>query len=244
MATSNQPYGPPPEASLGRSRQSTDGFAVASLILGILWLGWLGSALAVIFGHVALSRIKRTGAAGRGLAIAGLVLGYVGVATALIFALIALSAAGNDSKYGASTPRAVAGGPTQPGPGIGTPVRDGSFEFTVTKLTTASMVGDQYFGKQAQGEFLMVHVTVRNIGTESQTFSGDDQQLLASGGRQFTADSDAATYLENSRSLYEEINPGNQVSGVVIFDVPKGTTPASIELHDSPFSGGAKVALG
>lgn len=63
--------------------QRTSGLAVASLVLGILWLGWTGSILAVIFGHVAHRDIKRSGGTvgGQGLATAGLVLGYIGVAT-------------------------------------------------------------------------------------------------------------------------------------------------------------------
>jgi hypothetical protein len=52
------------------------------MVLGIVWLFWLGSILAVIFGHIALSQIKRSMGAltGRGMAVAGLVLGYVGIA--------------------------------------------------------------------------------------------------------------------------------------------------------------------
>jgi hypothetical protein len=45
----------------------------------------VGSILAVIFGHIALSQIRHTGQGGRGLAIAGLVLGYVGLALLLVF---------------------------------------------------------------------------------------------------------------------------------------------------------------
>lgn len=41
----------------------------------------------------------------------------------------------------------------------------------------------------------------------------------------------------------EEINPGNTVKGTLVFDMPKGTEPASIELHDSPFSDGITVQL-
>ena len=55
------------------------------MVLGILWLFWIGSILAVIFGHVALSQIqKNPSIQGRGMAIAGLVLGWVGVAVLLI----------------------------------------------------------------------------------------------------------------------------------------------------------------
>ena len=62
---------------------STNGLAVASLIAGFLWIGWLGSIAAVIMGHIALGQIKESGGReqGSGLAIAGLVLGYLGVAT-------------------------------------------------------------------------------------------------------------------------------------------------------------------
>jgi hypothetical protein len=64
---------------------------VASLVAGFLWLGWFGSILAVIFGHVALGQINRSGGreGGSGLAIAGLVLGYMGVATLLLVLLVA-----------------------------------------------------------------------------------------------------------------------------------------------------------
>src|SRR5205823_14978879 len=61
----------------------TSGLAIASMVLGIVWVFWVGSLLAVIFGHVALSQIKRSVGTlgGRGMAIAGLVLGYLGLAT-------------------------------------------------------------------------------------------------------------------------------------------------------------------
>jgi hypothetical protein len=83
------PYPTQPQF-IGYSR--TSGLAVASLVLGIVWVFWVGSVLAIVFGHVALSQIKRSYGAlsGRGMAIAGLVLGYLGLATlALVIALAA-----------------------------------------------------------------------------------------------------------------------------------------------------------
>ena len=49
----------------------TDGFAITSLVTGLIGL----ALIPLIFGIVALRRIKRTGAGGKGLAIAGIVLG-------------------------------------------------------------------------------------------------------------------------------------------------------------------------
>ena len=64
---------------------ATSGLAVASLVLSILWLGGLGSILAVIFALVALSQIRsaQNRIGGKGLAIAGLVIGAVGVIGAI-----------------------------------------------------------------------------------------------------------------------------------------------------------------
>lgn len=82
---------PPPGA--GRPG-GTNALAVVSLILGITWLGWIGSVLAIIFGHVSLAQIKRTGQSGRGMAVAGLVLGYIGVAIGAVL-LVFVIAIGN-----------------------------------------------------------------------------------------------------------------------------------------------------
>lgn len=68
----------------------TNGFAIASLVLGIVWIYWIGSIIAVIFGHVAIKQIKESGdtQTGRGMAIAGLVLGYVGIAVLAFFIVL------------------------------------------------------------------------------------------------------------------------------------------------------------
>ncbi|GIF12788.1 DUF4190 domain-containing protein [Actinoplanes teichomyceticus] len=78
-------YGPPDS---GR----TNGFAIASLIFGIL-----GGLLGIVFGLIALGQIRRRGDRGRGLAVAGLSLS-VAWFTAIV-ALIAIGLAiGDDSE--------------------------------------------------------------------------------------------------------------------------------------------------
>ena len=62
------------------------------MVLGILWLLWLGSILAVIFGHVALSQIRKDPSIqGRGMAVAGVVLGWVGLGVLLIVLIVGVS---------------------------------------------------------------------------------------------------------------------------------------------------------
>lgn len=69
---------PPPGWAVPRP---TNGLAIASMILGILWIYWIGSILALVFGLVARSQIRRTGEGGDGMAVAGIVLGGIGCAT-------------------------------------------------------------------------------------------------------------------------------------------------------------------
>jgi hypothetical protein len=128
--------------------------------------------------------------------------------------------------------------------GLNAPVRDGKFEFTVTKIEPGpARIGTDYLGETAQGKFILVHITVKNIGNEAQLFMGDNQKLYDAQGREFSADTAAAIYLDQSQSFLNEINPGNAVNGIVVFDIPADVTPAKIVLHDSAFSGGVTVSL-
>ncbi|MEV4567261.1 DUF4352 domain-containing protein [Nonomuraea sp. NPDC049419] len=127
-------------------------------------------------------------------------------------------------------------------PKIGSTVRDGKFAFTVTKTERRARVGSEFLGAEAQGVFLLVHITVENIGDEAQAFTSSAQKLYAN-GKEYEADSSASIYLEGSKSFYEKINPGNSVRGVVLFDIPENLTPETIDLHDSIFSDGVRVSL-
>lgn len=58
---------------------TADGLAIASFILSVLWLGGVGSLIAVVFAHVSNANASRAGRADSGLAVAGLILGYLGL---------------------------------------------------------------------------------------------------------------------------------------------------------------------
>ncbi|HEX9683477.1 MAG TPA: DUF4190 domain-containing protein [Acidimicrobiales bacterium] len=73
---------------------SVNGLAIASMVLGIVWLWWLGSILALIFGYIAKRRIDESQGrqTGRGMAVAGIVLGWIGVAFLVLIIVIAIAA--------------------------------------------------------------------------------------------------------------------------------------------------------
>jgi hypothetical protein len=131
-------------------------------------------------------------------------------------------------------------------PGIGQPARDGKFEFVVSKMDCSKTeVGNQFLNAKAQGKFCLVTLTVRNIGIEAQTFDASSQHALDAKNTVYDTDSGAAVYVnEHNETFLNSINPGNQVKGVIPFDVPKDVTITVLELHDSPFSEGVDIKVG
>ncbi|MGN6472569.1 MAG: DUF4190 domain-containing protein [Mycobacteriales bacterium] len=81
-------YGPPPQ------RPGTNGMAIASMVLGILWIYWIGSILALIFGYIARRQIRERGEGGGGMAIAGIVLGWIGVGALVLVVIVLVAASG------------------------------------------------------------------------------------------------------------------------------------------------------
>ena len=85
-----------------------------------------------------------------------------------------------------------------------------------------------------------MHLKVSNVGDQPQSFFASNQKLQI-GDKQFDANDTAAMWIG---SMTVEINPGNSIQAVVSFDVPPGTSNDGVlTVHDSIFSGGAKINL-
>ena len=169
-----------------------------------------------------------------------------------IVVIIAVSAAlnhGSSTLSAASSPGAAASTPAAAkAAALGTPVRDGKFQFTVTAVTQAKSVGDTAddLGDTVQGEYTILHVTVTNIGGQAQTLDDGSQYVYDASGRKYDASSNADIDLNSPDSggvFLNNINPGNTVQGLLAFDMPAGARAVKAELHDSPFSGGVTVTL-
>ncbi len=79
------PYGQQP---VQMQQQKTNGMAIASLVLGILFICGICAILALVFGLVSLNQINKSQGtqSGRGMAIAGIVLGSIGIVLGIIVA--------------------------------------------------------------------------------------------------------------------------------------------------------------
>lgn len=173
----------------------------------------------------------------------------IGGAVALLVVVPALSDGGDKKEASGSSQIAAAAADQPPEPTsatLNTAVRDGKFEFVVNAVQPGlAEVGDNPFLKQqAQGQFVIVSLSVQNIGDKPQGFSPSNQKVFDTEGRSFESDASAQIALGSSDiPVWDNINPGNTVNVQLIYDMPLGAAPASIELHDSMFSDGVTVAL-
>ncbi len=81
--------------------QRTNGMAIASMVLGIVWIWWIGSILALVFGYIARRQIRDSGGLqkGAGMALAGIILGWIGVGFLALFIVVGIIAAATDDEY-------------------------------------------------------------------------------------------------------------------------------------------------
>ncbi|MDT5186690.1 MAG: hypothetical protein QOI29_4848 [Mycobacterium sp.] len=126
--------------------------------------------------------------------------------------------------------------------GSGPQASDGGLTFAITGTETASSVKyqDAPVEKTAQGEFIVVHMTVLNSGDAQGTFLATLQKLNA-GGTTYSIDDEATAYLNGTWA--DLAAPGDTADVAIAFDVPPGTTPESLEVHGAPMSTGVQVPL-
>lgn len=121
------------------------------------------------------------------------------------------------------------------GPSFGDEVRDGDFAFTVTSI---SLGVPKTGNRTAQGVFVVVNLTVKNVGTGPRSVYCQNQTLRDPAGKRY----------ENGVAIGDDedqlrIKPGKAAHVTCAFDVPTSTLPAVIEVRDSQFSRGVRVTL-
>lgn len=141
-----------------------------------------------------------------------------------------------------ATPETLTAAPTTEAPvGPAGEATDGPLSFAVHGLDIGPTVvmSDAPIEKIAEGEFIVVHMTVTNVGTEAESFVGMFQTLRA-GGTTYPLADEATAYLGGTAA---ELAPGASADVSLAFDVPPGTVPEAIELHAEPGTPGVQVPL-
>jgi hypothetical protein len=136
----------------------------------------------------------------------------------------------------------VADEPTAPG--IGEATAAGDLAITVTGIESGlTQVGSEYVGAEAQGQYVLVHVTITNEGNESENFWESDATLVDDQGRVHDTSSDSI-YLEGETGwLVTSINPGNTAEGTLLFDIPADAVPDLARFSPGLFSDDVDIAL-
>lgn len=258
--TMNNPY---PQVQQTAQGPTKNGIGTAGFVVGLIGLifspipivgvvAWPLVIVGLILSIIGLARARK-GAPNKGLSTAGIVCSAIGLALCIMWT-VAFGQAANELDNAADAANSAsqevagqqdAGEQEAATAGIGEPVSDGMFEFTVTDVETGIQhVGGEYVGTDAQGQFVIVHVTVHNTGDEPRMLSMSSQKLYDDQGRTFEASSGAAVMaLPESDAFLNNINPGNSVQAQLLFDVPEDVQLGSVELHDGMMSGGVTVSL-
>lgn len=135
---------------------------------------------------------------------------------------------------------------------VGQEVRSGPFSFVVTRVDCVGQeVGTPPSTRVAQGRFCLLHLNLRNVGDQPEAYSGSDQLVADASARRYSPGTMAAgppppplvTGAGETEITDVRLNPGSEIDGVLIFDMPVAAKPAEFEFHPGPHTIGVKVRL-
>ena len=130
---------------------------------------------------------------------------------------------------------------SEPSIGVtGSEVRDGKFAFVVQSVERQK---NWYGEPKPRGQWVVATVQVSNVGNEPQSFFVQNQKLIDIAGREYAANSMAALRMNEDDAMVLDLGPGFTITVKIPFDIPTGATMAELVLHDSAFSGGARVSI-
>jgi hypothetical protein len=129
--------------------------------------------------------------------------------------------------------------------GLGQPAQDGQLMFTANKITCGvNAVGPPEDYVTPTGQFCVVSLDIRNVGTGPAIFADALQEAYAANGDRYGTDSAAGLYANPDPTIFfNDINPGIDVHAMVVYDIPKGANITRLELHESPGSRGVLIKV-
>jgi serine/threonine protein kinase len=150
--------------------------------------------------------------------ITGVVAGVVVLVVAAVIAVIAVTG-GDDSGSGAT----ASSSGSQPADAPGGPVTAGPLQVTVTGHESVTNIQGQ---TPSNGQFYLVHLTVRNDGDTKTSLLANLNHLVA-GDMTYQGDAGVSAFIENG--FLPTIEPGQEMDTSIAFDVPKNIAPTAID---------------
>jgi hypothetical protein len=129
--------------------------------------------------------------------------------------------------------------------GMDTPVRDGAFQFTADGVRCGvHEIGTPDDYQSPTGQFCVVTLTIKNVGTTPAIFADAIQKAYGAGNVWFSSDSEAGFYANPDPAVFlNDINPGNKVQVEVVYDIPPAGRILRLEVHENPTTKGAIIRL-
>ena len=223
----SSPY-PPPGSVGGRA---TNALAVVAMVLGILWIWWVGSILALVFGYIALRQIRAGNQSGRRMALAGIVLGWFGVAAAIL-ALIGAAAAAGGHRSASSTH------PLPPISSSPLPSSSTSPRVSASTAPTLSPARTSVSTPIRADGVLRSRIVPPPLGFSlSQRVEADNGTITSADFDQYFSNPDAAASLHYLTG-YELSYDNNQTRDSIQITLLQFATPAEASTFKSGFSAG------
>ena len=125
---------------------------------------------------------------------------------------------------------------------LGDTIQAGDFKWKITKVSTTNEIGQDvmgtFFGKKADGLFVILDVEVENTGNSAEYLTDSYIKLVDSQNREFSPNPVAAIYLkpEGSALVFAQINPGITKKGKIVYDVPENVKNFNVKITSSLFS--------
>jgi hypothetical protein len=126
---------------------------------------------------------------------------------------------------------------------VGQPGRDGSLQFTAEQVTCGvDQVGPPDDFVTPTGQFCVVELKIRNVGTGPAIFTDALQEAYAPNGNRFSTDSEAILYANPDPTIFlTDINPGIALTADIVYDIPVGERIARLKLHSNPDTRGVVI---
>lgn len=220
---------------------TTNGLAIASMVVGIVafisgWVpfwGLLSGATAIVLGILALKKPN-----GKGFSIAGIVTGGIAALTSLFFTAFFIIALVTGGSYINEVQNQVQEETSENQQMIdakkdfarGETATFGTLEVTVNFVQSGYNPESEYYQAEEGKEYVVVNLTVKNIGDDIEYISPYTFTLNNAG----TATANAFVNVEPELSD-EDLTPGESTTGNIVFEVEQGAANLKLQYETTVF---------